>query len=342
MNHDGHYENHAADAPGRDDAGDPREPDDAAPLSPAVRRLVKAYDLDVSSIRGSGPSGRIRVGDVMAALGNSAEPAESDAAAIDDRPASAPAPASGPGPAESTDSFVAHAATDAAAEAAGRVPAFVIDAQAAAVPATTVFECDLGAVLAHRQREKGQGRDVSLTAYFAAAGAHALRHVPDLPEASGRVVRIAVHRLVDGRAEMRVLTDADALQLDELSSRIASAPPPETAPPAPIDDTADARGPEMSSTDETTPRAALTIRDLGAAGAVLAVPTPLDAGCAASLGIGKPRRQIVLRNVDGQETPRAGAACFLSLSYDPRRIGFAQANELLARVVTRIERWPQN
>ena len=39
-------------------------------MSPAVRRLVKQYDLDVTTIRGTGPAGRVRVTDVMAVLGN--------------------------------------------------------------------------------------------------------------------------------------------------------------------------------------------------------------------------------------------------------------------------------
>src|SRR5436190_22273970 len=38
-------------------------------LSPAVRRLVRQYDLDITGIHGTGPDGRIRVGDVIGMLG---------------------------------------------------------------------------------------------------------------------------------------------------------------------------------------------------------------------------------------------------------------------------------
>ena len=38
-------------------------------LSPAVRRLVRQYDLDITGIHGTGPAGRIRVGDVIGMLG---------------------------------------------------------------------------------------------------------------------------------------------------------------------------------------------------------------------------------------------------------------------------------
>src|SRR5688572_16139872 len=43
-------------------------PDPNDTLSPAVRRLVRQFDLDVTGIHGTGPSGRIRVGDVMGLL----------------------------------------------------------------------------------------------------------------------------------------------------------------------------------------------------------------------------------------------------------------------------------
>jgi len=46
-------------------------PDDT--LSPAVRRLVRHYDLDITGIHGTGPSGRIRVGDVIGMLGSRAD-----------------------------------------------------------------------------------------------------------------------------------------------------------------------------------------------------------------------------------------------------------------------------
>src|SRR5688572_33079882 len=53
----------AADAP-FDAAANPHDS-----LSPAVRRLVRQFDLDITGIHGTGPAGRIRVGDVMGLLG---------------------------------------------------------------------------------------------------------------------------------------------------------------------------------------------------------------------------------------------------------------------------------
>jgi pyruvate/2-oxoglutarate dehydrogenase complex dihydrolipoamide acyltransferase (E2) component len=52
-----------SDEAGTDYALPPRDT-----LSPAVRRLVRQFDLDITGVQGSGPEGRIRVGDVMGLL----------------------------------------------------------------------------------------------------------------------------------------------------------------------------------------------------------------------------------------------------------------------------------
>src|SRR5512145_1279539 len=58
-------------------------------LSPAVRRLVRQFDLDITGIHGTGPSGRIRVGDVMGMLGGRKDSGHRDA------PTRPPAPDNG-------------------------------------------------------------------------------------------------------------------------------------------------------------------------------------------------------------------------------------------------------
>ena len=51
------------------DNAEPASFDPADTLSPAVRRLVRQYDLDITGIHGTGPAGKIRVGDVIGMLG---------------------------------------------------------------------------------------------------------------------------------------------------------------------------------------------------------------------------------------------------------------------------------
>src|SRR5262245_40070585 len=82
------------DAPKNDDAAaevgatqvDSAPPSDSTPnpddtLSPAVRRLVRQFDLDITGVHGTGPSGRIRVGDVMGLLGGRTDTGKRDAPA---------------------------------------------------------------------------------------------------------------------------------------------------------------------------------------------------------------------------------------------------------------------
>src|SRR5262245_4069851 len=144
----------------------PEEFDPATTLSPAVRRLVRQYDLDVTGIHGTGPSGRIRVGDVMGLLG-----ARTDASARlemaargaqFDRDAASGESVSGPKPSEPS-----------------AVPT------TASQPMTTVFECDLSGVMSHRKQLRQSGTDVLVTSYYLVGCAEALRAVPDIGSNDG-------------------------------------------------------------------------------------------------------------------------------------------------------------
>ncbi len=62
-------------------AGDQPAANPSDTLSPAVRRLVRQFDLDITGIHGTGPAGRIRVGDVMGLLGGRTDSGNRDAPA---------------------------------------------------------------------------------------------------------------------------------------------------------------------------------------------------------------------------------------------------------------------
>jgi hypothetical protein len=74
---------------------------------------------------------------------------------------------------------------------------------------------------------------------------------------------------------------------------------------------------------------------------LLATPTPIGTGHAASVGVGRVRREVVVRTVDGVETPRVAARCYLSLSFLADRVPFCNANRLMAAVVRTLEQWPE-
>jgi hypothetical protein len=97
----------------------------------------------------------------------------------------------------------------------------------------------------------------------------------------------------------------------------------------------------LANLDADTADASLLVHHYGESGSLLATPTPLGAGHAASVGIGRVRREIVLRNVEGTEQPRAAACCYVSLSFRADLVAFHRANRFMAHVTRVLEHWPE-
>lgn len=276
--------------------------DAADALSPAVRRLVRQYDLDITGIHGTGPDGRIRVGDVIGMLGPRAEQAV--------RGTVAPRAA---GATQGAVAAPASLAEEPASEAHALHPV-------AAATITTVFECDLGRVLAHRKRLRAEDVELLLTSYFLAAFVDALTAVPEITWDDPPCIGVEL-TTADGDVRTLKLESADAV-------------PPLAERARAID--AELRrnlGANLAGTN-------LLVHHYGASGSLIATPTPLGPGHAASLGIGRVRREIVLRNVDGDETPRVTTRCHLSLSFLPDHVALHRANQFLAHAVRLLEQWP--
>jgi 2-oxoglutarate dehydrogenase E2 component (dihydrolipoamide succinyltransferase) len=302
----------AASAQAGDAPADPRAATDAASddtLSPAVRRLVRQFDLDVTGIHGTGPSGRIRVGDVMGLLAGRKDTGKRDAP---QRPTTPP------------DDDPAPAADDAVLEALAMEAEPKADAEPAAhalVPMTTVFDCDVSRVLAHRRKLRRDNAELLTISYFLTALAAAVEKVPAL--AGGETPRFGVSlTAADGRIRSSVLEVPDTTQ-----------PPDERVRAVDVALRANLHTPLEHSS--------LLVHHYGESGSLLATPTPIGAGHAASVGIGRMRREIVVRVVDGVETPRVAACCHLSLSFFPDRVPLHAANQALAAAVAILESWPE-
>ncbi|HEX7082218.1 MAG TPA: E3 binding domain-containing protein [Gammaproteobacteria bacterium] len=293
------------EAPGPEPAAEPDvaetpEPLDRDALSPAVRRLVKQYDLDVTGIRGTGPGGRLRVADVMGALSGRGEPLDADDSPLQ--------PVSDRGPAS-----LQRPAADAGTETgSGRLDAPRAESrpEVAAAPATTVFDCELAAALERRAQARERGADVPLLAWFAAAASRALRVVPELK--AGERIHVAAERAENGVRRTTTVADADTLPLHAIA-RALEMPEPE-------------RGGDEAMH-------AFVVYDYGASGSLLAMPLPLRAGHAAALGVGAPRRELAfVRTAGGEVVLRAVDRCYLTLTYDPARVTLERANRFLAEV----------
>ena len=275
-------------------------------LSPAVRRLVRQYDLDITGIHGTGPEGRIRVGDVIGLLGPRAEQ-----------------PVHGVTTARVAPLGVDDSPDESAAEPAADSPVFApTPAAAIGAPITTVFECDLARVLAHRKRLRADKVELLLTSYFVAAYVEALGGVPEL--ALGVAPCIGVELTTADGATRPLKLEVGGVASEPLAERAR---------------TIDAALRRSLGADLTN--ANLLIHHYGASGSLIATPTPLGAGHVASLGVGRVRREIVLRNVEGDEAPRVTTRCHLSLSFLPEHVTLARANMFLAHTVRLLEQWPE-
>jgi pyruvate/2-oxoglutarate dehydrogenase complex dihydrolipoamide acyltransferase (E2) component len=282
----------------------PAEPsvDPAETLSPAVRRLVRQFDLDITGIHGTGPSGRIRVGDVMGLLNGRTDSGNRDAPA---RPAAADSDA---------DLDTGHAV---GAEAGGALPAAT-----AHVPTSTVFDCDVGRVLAHRKKLRLEGIELLTTSYFLTALAAALDAAPEIT--AGHAPRFGVLLTTPDGGLRSALLDVAAVSWDSsLDERVRA-----------VDAAL------RANLDVDVSAANLLVHHYGESGSLLATPTPIGAGHVASVGIGRLRREIAVRATDGVETPRVATRCYLSLSFFEHNVPLHHANRALAAATDVLERWP--
>lgn len=282
----------------------PAEPpaDTAETLSPAVRRLVRQFDLDITGIHGTGPSGRIRVGDVMGLLNGRTDSGNRDAPV---RPAG-------------TDSDSDVDASDVAG--AERVAA--LTAAAAHIPTSTIFDCDLGRVLAHRKKLRTEEIELLTTSYFLTALAAALDAAPEIT--AGHAPRFGVLLTTTDGGLRTALLDTAAISWDSaLDERVR---------------TVDAA--LRANLDVDVSAANLLVHHYGESGSLLATPTPIGTGHAASIGIGRLRREIAVRINDGVETPRVATHCYLSLSFFEHSVPLHHANRALAAATGILESWP--
>jgi pyruvate/2-oxoglutarate dehydrogenase complex dihydrolipoamide acyltransferase (E2) component len=284
-------------------------------LSPAVRRLVRQYDLDITGIHGTGPAGRIRVGDVIGVLGGRAE---TSARGAEEAPSLPVDSDERPAISQAGQKHSLYAAATAAADE----PITAEDAAPHSGLTTTVFECDLSRVLSHRKKQRGSNVELLLTSYFLVAYEQALKSATELT--AGGLACFGVELTTADGEPHSLLIDTATIDNQPLEERVHA-----------VDSGLRANiGADLAEAN-------LLVYHYGASGSLIATPTPIGPGHAGSLGIGRVRREIVVQNVDGQDAPRVTALCHLSLSFLPKRIALHRANRFLADAVRILEQWPE-
>lgn len=282
--------------------------DASADLSPAVRRLLKEYDLDPSMIEGTGRGGRITHQDVMNVIASGVE-----------RPA--------PAAAQKT-AIPSHKVPHT--QMRRSIAQHMVQSMSVAPHVTSVFDADLSRIVAHRDANKSdfesRGARLTYTAYFVAAAVEAIKKVA---EANARWhddgleifddINIGVATaLPDGGLIVPVIQKAQELDLFRIAQRLG-------------DLTDRARSGSLDPKD--VQRGTFTISNHGVSGSLVATPIVINQPQVAILGVGKMERRVVSAEVNGKEEIVTRPMCYVSLTIDHRVLDGYQANAFLSRWV---------
>src|SRR6202167_1185519 len=273
------------------------------PLSPAVRRLLKEHALAPTEIDGSGRDGRITAQDITSHHQQAGQ-----------------------------ESRVPYSSMRR------RIAEHMARSVAVAPHVTTLFEADLTRVMAHRDQHyaefERQGARLTLTAYFVAACAKALRAHPEV-NSSFEEDALVLHpdcnvgvgtALGSGGLIVPVIHRAQQLDLLgvalKLGQLVTAARAGKLAPE-------DVRG------------GTFTISNHGVGGSLLAAPIIINQPQVAILGVGKVERRVCAVQLEGGGEAIGGRSMgYLTLSIDHRALDAFQATAFLSSVVTTLEQWP--
>jgi len=288
-------------------------------FSPAVRRLLAEYSMNPSSIQGTGRGGRLTREDVITAI------AAQSLARTRQRGEISP-----PSAAPRTGERVVHTSTRR------QIALHMQQSLATAPHVTAVFEADLSAIVRHRQAHKEhfaqQGAPLTLSAYWIAAAAAAMRTIPtvnsrwheDFLEVYADV-NIGVGTSLGERGlVVPVIHQAQSLSLAGIAARLHTLT-------------------QAAKNGSLTPRdvqgGTFTLSNYGGSGALLAAPIVINQGQAAILGVGAMQKRVVVVDVDGADALQIRPMAYVTLTIDHRVLDGEQANAWLARFVEVIEGW---
>ncbi len=325
------------------------EEDGVGYVTPLVRKLASEYDIDLTSIQGTGVGGRVRKQDVMeAAERRKAEQAKQAEAAAEKEQAAAPRQA--PAPAQSTGQR-AGGKQEAApkvepsplrgrTEKMSRMRAIIakrmVESLQTSAQLTTVVEVDVTRIARLREATKDDfvarhGVKLSFLPFFALAAVEALRAHPKVNASidvdAGAINYYDAEHLgiaVDTERGLMVpiIHNAGDLNLSGLARRIA--------------DLAERTRTNKVSPDELS-GGTFTITNTGSRGALFDTPIIFQPQ-SAILGTGAVvKRAVVVEDPHLGEIIVPRSMVYLALSYDHRLVDGADAARFLAAVKERLE-----
>lgn len=299
-------------------ASDTIAKEDAAALSPAVRRAVIEYGIDPTTIKGTGKDGRITKEDVVAAAqAKQAAPAPA---------ATAPAPAPAPSPASTGERREERVKMTRMRQTIARR---LKSAQDTAALLTTFNDVDMSAVMEARNRykdvfEKKHGVKLGFMSFFAKAACLALK---DIPAVNAQIdgeeivyfdyVDLSVAVSAPNGLVTPVVRGVDTLSFAEIEKAIGEY---------------GKRAREGSLTLEDLKGGTFTISNGGIFGGLMSTPI-INPPQSAVLGLHRIEDRPVVR--DGQIVVRP--MMYIALSYDHRLIDGREAVTALKTIKEAIE-----
>lgn len=287
-------------------------------IGPAVRKLLRKYDLDVDVISGTGKGGRVTRDDIVAYMNS--QPSQNLNASI-----------ASENPEGVKSNRVPHS------NMRRSIAKHMVTSLLHTSPhVTSVFEMDMGRVIEHRNRCKmgfeEAGVKLTFTAYFLAASAKAMQKVPTVNSRFYddyleifQDINIGVGTaLGDDGLIVPVIKQVQDKNLFEIASALQQ-------------QTDKARQGQLTAAD--TKGGTFTISNHGVSGSLFAAPIIINQPQVAILGIGKLEKRAVVEEINGEDTIVIRPKCYVSLSIDHRALDAHQTNLFLSHFVDVIESW---
>ena len=284
-------------------------------MGPAVRRLMRDHDLDISLICGTGRGGRVTRTDVMTYLEKrNAEDTQGARPSGDLVGKRIPHTAMRQSIARHMSESLLHTSPHV----------------------TSVFELDMSNIIEHRRWHKKefaeQGVKLTFTAYFLVACVQAIRAVPqvnarfhqDALELFEQINIGVGTALGDQGLVVPVVKDIQSKSLFEIAEKLQQ-------------QTEKARTGKLKPADMQN--GTFTISNHGVSGSLLAAPIIINQPQVAILGVGKLQKRVVVCDVDGRDTMVIKPMCYISLTIDHRALDAFQTNQFLTVLVDTMENW---
>ncbi|MGO2512382.1 2-oxo acid dehydrogenase subunit E2 [Marinomonas polaris] len=290
-------------------------------IGPAVRKLLRKHNLNLSSIDGSGKGGRVTRDDILAFLDTQAGKEQSYSNTSI--------------PAEKSHGLKSKLVPHTSMRK--KIANHMVDSLLHTSPhVTSVFEMDMGRIIEHRKMCKmgfeEAGVKLTFTAYFLAASAKAMQKVPvvnsrfhdDCLEIFEDINIGVGTALGDDGLIVPVVKQVQEKNLFEIASALQQ-------------QTDKARQGKLATADMRD--GTFTISNHGVSGSLFATPIIINQPQVAILGIGKLEKRAVVEEANGEDIIVIRPKCYVSLSIDHRALDAYQTNLFLSHFVEVIENW---